>query len=174
LSGDIDIWEASSLQKVGSCKSNSAVSCLWAPDARRILTGVLNPRLRVDNCYKVFKYNGELLTTVDFTVTELYEVVWRPGKYTDRPITPVKKVEKKEEDAPKLFRPTGSSFANQLKAQKATKTAGRYLNPDEYFNNEANLEAIEQEAAPKKKKRIRKKKDRNAEENKDDDDEDDQ
>ena len=56
------------------------MSCIWSPDARRILTGVLNPRLRVDNGYKVFKYNGELLNNVDFSQTELYEVLWRPGK----------------------------------------------------------------------------------------------
>jgi len=172
LSGEMEIWETSSLTKIGTCKSNSAVSCIWSPDARRILTGVLNPRLRVDNGYKVFKYNGELLNNVDFSQTELYEVLWRPGKYTDKPSTPVKKGEKKEEEAQKLFRPKGTgSFAAQLaqmRGQKETKTIGRLLDPDEIFNNEANLEPKEE---PKKKKRIRKKKDKKGdEETKEEDD----
>jgi len=172
LSGDMDIWEASTKQKIATFKSNSAVSCLWAPDGKRILTGVLNPRLRVDNAYKVFKYTGELLNSVDYSDTELYEVLWKPGKYTDRPTTPVKKEEKKEEETQK-FRPkgaSGGSFAAQLKAQKETRNAatGRVLDPNETFGNEANLEVEKEE--PKKKKRIRKKKAKGDEENKDDDD----
>jgi len=173
LSGDMEIWDMTTLQKIGSCKSNTAVSCLWSPDGKRILTGVLNPRLRVDNCYKVFKYTGELMNNVDFSTTELYEVIWRPGKgkYKDEPSSPLKKVEKKEEDAPKLFRPKGAgTFAAQLKAQKDTKTAGRILDPTETFNNEANLEPEEEQ--PKKKKRIRKKKNKGDEDTKDDDEDD--
>jgi len=45
------------------------------------MTGVLNPRLRVSNNYKIFKYNGELLHHADFSQTELYEVLWKPGNY---------------------------------------------------------------------------------------------
>lgn len=172
LSGDMDIWETATKQKIATCKSNSAVSCLWAPDGKRILTGVLNPRLRVDNAYKVFKYTGELLNSVDYSDTELYEVLWKPGKYNDRPTTPMKKEEKKEEETQK-FRPKGAgggSFAAQLKAAKETRTAatGRALDPNEMFGNEANLEIEKEE--PKKKKRIRKKKDKKGEETKDDDD----
>jgi len=177
LSGDMEIWETSSLTKVGTCKSNSAVSCIWSPDARRILTGVLNPRLRVDNGYKVFKYTGELLNSVDYSSTELYEVIWKPGKYADRPSTPTKKSEKKEEEK-QLFRPkgTGGSFAAQLAQMrgqnKDTKVIGRLLDPDEIFGNEANLE-VEPKEEPKKKKRIRKKKDKKGdEETKDDEDDD--
>lgn len=172
LSGDMDIWEASTKQKIATCKSNSAVSCLWAPDGKRILTGVLNPRLRVDNAYKVFKYTGEILNSVDYSDTELYEVLWKPGKYQDRPTTPIKREEKKEEETQK-FRPKGAgggSFAAQLKAQKETRNAatGRMLDPNEIFGNEANLEVQEE---PKKKKRIRKKKDKKGDEDAKDDDE---
>jgi len=171
LSGDMDIWEASTKQKISTFKSNSAVSYLWAPDGKRILTGVLNPRLRVDNAYKVFKYTGELLNSVDYSDTELYEVLWKPGKYADRPTTPVKKEEKKEEETQK-FRPkgaSGGSFAAQLKAQKETRNTatGRVLDPNETFGNEANIEVEKEE--PKKKKRIRKKKVKGDEETKDDD-----
>jgi len=70
-----------------------------------------------------------------------------------------------------MFRPKGAgTFAAQLKAQKDTKTGGRFLDPNEMFGNEANLEIEEKKEEPKKKKRIRKKKDKKAgEETKDDD-----
>jgi translation initiation factor 2A len=169
LSGDMDIWEVTTLQKVGSCKSNSAVSCLWSPDGRRILTGVLNPRLRVDNCYKVFKYTGEQLNSVDFSHTELYEVMWRPGNYVDKPCTPVNKNEKKEEEKKQKGFSSGS-FAAQLKAQKESKSAGRHLTAEETFGNEANIEVEEKkEEQPKKKKRIRKKKDKKGDDDKEED-----
>ena len=81
LPGDMEFWDVYSLKQIGTCKSGSAVSCKWAPDGRRILTGVLNPRLRVSNNYKIFKYNGELLQHVDFSNSELYEVIWKPGNW---------------------------------------------------------------------------------------------
>ncbi len=74
------------------------------------MTAVLNPRLRVSNNYKVFKYTGELLHHVDFSHSELYDVNWKPGtlrfhffikflaKFFDRPASPVKKLTKKENE----------------------------------------------------------------------------
>mmetsp|Transcript_25171 Transcript_25171/g.22198 ORF Transcript_25171/g.22198 Transcript_25171/m.22198 type:complete len:292 (+) Transcript_25171:711-1586(+) len=133
LSGDMEIWDTFSLVKMGTCKSSSAVSCQWSPDGRKIMTGVLNPRLRVDNNYRIFKYNGESLNTVDFGHSELYEVLWRPGQYQDRPPSPSKKVEVKEE-AKKVFRPKGSgAFAAQLKKDRGETNQGRFLNPNEFF-----------------------------------------
>jgi len=144
---------------MGSFKANSAVSCMWSPDSRRILTGVLNPRLRVDNGYKVFKYNGDVLNSVDYSHTELYEVLWQPGKYQPRPLTP-KKDKKEDEGDKKVFRPKGSgAFAAMLKAERGEATGGRFLNPDEIFGYEANLEQEEPEPG-KKKKRNRKKKEK--------------
>ena len=37
-------------------KSNSAVGAFWSPDGRTFATAVLNPRLRVDNHYKVLNH----------------------------------------------------------------------------------------------------------------------
>lgn len=54
------------------------------------MTAVLNPRLRVDNHFKIFKYDGDLINKFDFSHTELYDVIWRPSniKFTDRPPSP--------------------------------------------------------------------------------------
>mmetsp|Transcript_16552 Transcript_16552/g.14348 ORF Transcript_16552/g.14348 Transcript_16552/m.14348 type:complete len:162 (+) Transcript_16552:1121-1606(+) len=85
LSGDIEFWDVENYKKLGTSKSNSAVSCEWAPNGRKLMTGVLNPRLRVDNDYKIFKYDGTLQNTVDFSQSELYEVLWRPGDFSEIP-----------------------------------------------------------------------------------------
>jgi translation initiation factor 2A len=34
LSGEIDIWDTTTLKLVGKCKSNCAVKCIWGPDGR--------------------------------------------------------------------------------------------------------------------------------------------
>ena len=76
LNGEMDIWDMEVKKKIGSCKSNSASHCEWSPDDRKLLTAILTPRLRVDNCYKVFSYTGVMLHKVNYDHTELYEAVW--------------------------------------------------------------------------------------------------
>jgi len=181
LSGEMEIWDIYNFKQVGTCKSNSAVFCSWAPDGRRILTGVLNPRLRVDNGYKIFKYNGVLLNSVDFSQSELYEVMWRPGKYMDRPASPDSDKQAalaKTDTRPKrIFKPQGSgAFASMLKVNKQT-SGPRQLLPNERFDNDIDspLMPVEEKKddSNKKKKRIRKKKDKLAGEKEEDDNEND-
>ena len=46
---------------------------------------MLTPRLRVDNNFKLFKWNGELVNTCNFSHTELYEVNWKQNQdYKDK------------------------------------------------------------------------------------------
>ena len=63
-------------KKVGACKSNSSSYCCWSPDDRKFITAIVTPRLRVDNCYKIFSYTGVLLHKANYDHTELYEAVW--------------------------------------------------------------------------------------------------
>lgn len=54
-------------------------------DDRKLITAILTPRLRVDNCYKVFSYTGVLLYKANFDHTELYEADWiKSNKYTPK------------------------------------------------------------------------------------------
>lgn len=66
ISGDVDIWELDSLEKIAKFNSATSVYIEWSLDGKYILTGVLTPRLRVDNNFKLFKWNGELLNTCGF------------------------------------------------------------------------------------------------------------
>lgn len=76
LNGEIDIWDTIQLKKVGECKSSAAIACMWSDDCQKFMTAVLTPRLKVDNNFKVFKYNGQLIHSCGFETTELYEVIW--------------------------------------------------------------------------------------------------
>eukprot|EP00331_Platyophrya_macrostoma_P020198 CAMPEP_0176467302 /NCGR_PEP_ID=MMETSP0127-20121128/38385_1 /TAXON_ID=938130 /ORGANISM="Platyophrya macrostoma, Strain WH" /LENGTH=262 /DNA_ID=CAMNT_0017860591 /DNA_START=102 /DNA_END=890 /DNA_ORIENTATION=- len=163
LAGDVDVWDLTTLEKIGQFKAHTAVFLGWSPDGRRIMAAALNPRLRVDNYFKVFKYNGSLINSVDYKNSELYEVAWRPGKYEDRPASPdALKISKH-----KIFQPRGTGMLSEmLKKDKGLTSGGRILDPNETFGN-AKIEAErakEKEAAveedKKKKKRVRKKKDK--------------
>lgn len=76
LDGEMEIWDTKTKKLVGKCKSSSAHSCAWSSDGRKFMTAVVTPRLRVDNNFKVFKYDGSLLNRSHFNATELYDVIW--------------------------------------------------------------------------------------------------
>ncbi|KAK1443416.1 translation initiation factor 2A like protein [Babesia gibsoni] len=71
-SGDIDIWDLRSRKKIAQTKSDCSVICEFSPDGRFFVTATTVPRMRVNNCFKVFSYGGKLVHQVDFE--ELYHV----------------------------------------------------------------------------------------------------
>lgn len=90
LQGGVDILDVSTRKKIASFKcvasksscdtdtrrSSNASVCEWSPCGRYILTATLSPRLRVDNCVKVFWCGGQLLHVQP--ENELYQASWRP------------------------------------------------------------------------------------------------
>ncbi len=83
------------MKQIGYCKSSSASYCQWSLDDRKILTAIVTPRLRVDNCYKVYAYTGTQLNRVGYDDTELYGVYWLKGKDIKgepRGVTPGRKI----------------------------------------------------------------------------------
>jgi len=89
LQGQMDVWDHRKLKKVGSINANCSAIQEWSPDSRYIVTAVVAPRVRVDNGFKVWKYDGTLM--YEESSEELYQVSWRPvssGLYPDRPPSP--------------------------------------------------------------------------------------
>jgi len=92
LPGDLTFYDKKADAKckvMGTTRASNGVSLEWSPCGRYILTATTAPRLRVDNGFQVFKYNGSLLAQKHYDV--LYEAMWRPvqqGTYEDRPQTP--------------------------------------------------------------------------------------
>jgi len=77
---------------IGSTRASCSVTLEWSPDGRRLLTSTIAPRLNVDNGWKIWRYNGDLLLHEERT--KIYEAFWRPvppGTYEDRPISPASK-----------------------------------------------------------------------------------
>lgn len=88
LAGDMDIWDKNKKKIIGSAKAPCTVDCEWSPDGRMILSTTTTPRMRVDNCVKLFRYNGDLLVKMD--IPDLYAAAWRPvapNPYPDRAVS---------------------------------------------------------------------------------------
>ncbi len=49
LQGHIDVWDPKRLKILASCQADCASYIDWSRDSRSFITGVLSPRIRVDN-----------------------------------------------------------------------------------------------------------------------------
>lgn len=95
LRGDMDFWERNKLKKLGSATSNAATTFAWSPDSRYFTTATTFPRLRVDNGFKVFRYDGSGPIYQEER-KELYDLKFRPAAletYPNRPQSPRRKGE---------------------------------------------------------------------------------
>jgi len=92
LTGQMDFWDVKNAKIVGSAVAHCAAVTEWAPDSRHFIAAVVSPRIRVDNGYKIFRYDG--LCVYEAAIKdELYHVSWRPrpvAAYPDRPLSPPK------------------------------------------------------------------------------------
>lgn len=109
---------------VGHCSTTHA----WSPDSRYFMTASLAPRMNVDNCMKIFKYNGVgPVLKVDYE--RAFDAVWRPlpaDVYPNRAPSPRRgggdgqpapPVPKATIAAPAPYRPPGASasFVNFMR-----------------------------------------------------------
>ncbi|KAK9828927.1 hypothetical protein WJX72_002838 [[Myrmecia] bisecta] len=92
LPGDIVFFDKKAdgkCKQMGSNRSENGVTCDWSPDGRYFMTATVAPRLRVDNGFKVFRYNGAEVHHQPVDV--LLEACWRPAPqdaFPDRPQSP--------------------------------------------------------------------------------------
>ncbi|RKO98864.1 hypothetical protein CXG81DRAFT_15343 [Caulochytrium protostelioides] len=78
LSGEIDIWDRTTLKKVSTFTASNASLCEWSPTGRHLLTAILYRRLKVDNGVTIWHHSGRLLQQL--ATKELYDVAWRPAQ----------------------------------------------------------------------------------------------
>lgn len=84
LNGDIDIWNMLEKKKVSTCKLSCASNLKWSHQGDHFMCSIVTPKLRVDNKYRVYKYDCTVLTKVDFAnENPLYNVLWVPGGRLD-------------------------------------------------------------------------------------------
>ena len=92
LPGDLAFYDKKADAKcklMGSSRASNGVTLSWSPCGRYVLAATTAPRLRVDNGFQLFKYNGTLLAHKKYET--IYEAFWRQvreGTFEDRPQTP--------------------------------------------------------------------------------------
>ncbi|GMF12945.1 unnamed protein product [Phytophthora lilii] len=140
LRGDMDFWERNKLKKMGPATSNSATTFAWSPDSRYFATATTFPRLRVDNGFKIFRYDGTGPIHQEER-GELYDLKFRPAAqdvYPNRPQSPRRKGEEagfgsssaapKAASKPQAYRPpnsTGALAAMMRKEEGGSKKLDR-------------------------------------------------
>ena len=98
LPGDVKFYHRlfdGKFKLMGSCRAACSVTAEWSPCGRRLLTSTVAPRLNVDNGFKIWRYNGELLAHEERE--KLYEAVWRPRKEGAYPSLGISKNSKRVE-----------------------------------------------------------------------------
>jgi len=86
LRGDMDIWDPKRLKKIATIKGNTTPNFAeWSPNGDYLLSACLFPRLRVDNAYQIWTYEGNLV--YEEQIPELSKISWRPALPGVYPIT---------------------------------------------------------------------------------------
>ena len=124
MGGEVEFWDRNKLKPTGPVvRAPGTVSCAWSPCGRWALTATLSPRLRVDNGFKVWRYDGVCFQ--DEALEELLQVEWEPappGMYPDRPQSP---------DAERRAAVEGNAVARAAAAAHSApaKPMGAYVPP---------------------------------------------
>ncbi len=139
LAGEMDFYDTVKMKKMGANISHCAVQYGWSPDSRYFMTATLAPRMNVDICFKIFKYNGIGPISTE-AYTQAFDAMWQPqptSRYPDRgqsprregdpkPIKDLAELKEKETGSVGAYRPPGarggaaaSSLANKLRRESA-------------------------------------------------------
>uniref|UniRef100_A0A7S2YDS5 Eukaryotic translation initiation factor 2A n=1 Tax=Entomoneis paludosa TaxID=265537 RepID=A0A7S2YDS5_9STRA len=138
LAGGMSFWDRNKQKLInngcvenanGSLRAASAVVGYdWAPSSRWFLCSTCSPRMNVDNGVRLFRYNGQAVTTPlpwsneNYLPDKLLQACFVPAKplvYPDRSQSP----------PPEGFSEAGASAATPAAAAAAPKPASRYVPP---------------------------------------------
>jgi uncharacterized protein with WD repeat len=75
LKGDIEFYNLKDFSLIGKNQFFCCVTFEWSQDSKYLLGGVLSTRVKVDNEYRIMKYNGEEVV-VDKNVGEIYDCIF--------------------------------------------------------------------------------------------------
>ncbi|KAG4156659.1 hypothetical protein ERO13_D02G010200v2 [Gossypium hirsutum] len=76
LPGDMAFWDIIDKKQLGTTRAECSVTSEWSADGCYFMTATTAPRLQVDNCVKIFNYNGSLLFKKMFN--KLFQADWKP------------------------------------------------------------------------------------------------
>ena len=127
LNGDIEFYNLENYQRIVKYNFFCCVNFNWSIDSKYLLGAVLSTRVKVDNEYRILKYNGEEVLC-DKNVGEIYECVWVHDdnkQYEKFDIEVNKKsLEKKEKAGIKLTSTLGAITFSNSKSSSESNTGG--------------------------------------------------
>eukprot|EP01134_Creolimax_fragrantissima_P001319 CFRG1319T1 len=112
LRGEMEFWDRKKLRLVSKFQAPDTTTFEWCPDNEHFITATLSPRLREDNGFKIWHYNGTQVSHVSYK--ELYEVSWKPqpkATYEEKAcigVQPNAKAKVQAESKPAAYRPPGA------------------------------------------------------------------
>lgn len=81
LPGHIEIWSRTdALRRVGHFQAPSSSVCEWAPNGAVVVTATVTPRLRVDNGFKVWNWNGTMVANHPYQELNWVQWKWEDSK----------------------------------------------------------------------------------------------
>uniref|UniRef100_A0A914L7H1 Eukaryotic translation initiation factor 2A n=1 Tax=Meloidogyne incognita TaxID=6306 RepID=A0A914L7H1_MELIC len=78
-SGRMEFWNLSTRKEISQFCVPHTTHFGWAPDGQHICTSTTAPRLRTDNGYRIWTYQGIKVSEHLFEKEELWEVKWKPS-----------------------------------------------------------------------------------------------
>lgn len=130
-SGKMQFWNVDARKEIIEMDVPRTTFLEWAPDGQHLLTATTTPRLRIENCYRIWHYSGRLLYERMYeNPSELWQVQWRPigdGVYNRFPVSTLTAEEKAKSGLIIRTAPEGHP-ANNLPAGAISK-GGAYVPP---------------------------------------------
>lgn len=134
LPGHVEVWSRhlggapGEIKRIGHFQSQGSSVCEWGPDGLTLLTAVVTPRLRVDNGYKLWSWNGQCLGQA--ALEELYGATWRvplkcdskssPGLVDPSQVRSVSPGQPEQVIKKEVYRPPGLRHLSPLSFQGST------------------------------------------------------
>ncbi|CAI4233154.1 unnamed protein product [Auanema sp. JU1783] len=128
--GMMEFWDIEKKKLINTIDVPNTTQFQWAPDGQHFVTATTTPRLRIDNCYRLWHYSGKLISEFEYESPkeELWQVMFRPmlgyNKFEVKELTKLEKMQAglliKKKDA--------SHPLNNLPAG-AVRQAGAYVPP---------------------------------------------
>jgi len=84
LSGQMDFWDRKKVKKLGTAQAHTTSHFEWSPDGMFLLTAVLFPRMRIDNEFRIWNYDGSQVYREKSPI-DLYQVNWKPIPASELP-----------------------------------------------------------------------------------------
>jgi len=139
MSGQMDFWDRKKVKKLGSAQAHTTSHYEWSSDGQYLLTGVLFPRMRIDNEFRVWNYDGTLIYRQQYAGTELYQVNWKP--------IPMAQLPEFLRNPNKLPKPIAKPLEVAVQAPKPAK----YVHPN--FSGRSGSAPVQRDETPVKYKR---------------------